>query len=147
MDVLTFTVCPEGHAETTAVVEAFLEALVVANEHYFRRLPLGPCCPACAGVRYAPPTPAEARTPGEHFESAERLVVVGKGACGSIAAMVAGRMRALEGRHARVKLVPQSASARYYHAVVELDDGTIVDPSAELEHAAAVEESPSCGCG
>lgn len=147
MDVLTFTICPEGQDETRADLEDFLEALTRANERYFRRLPQGPCCPHCAGVRYAPPTLRDALAPGEHFESAERLVVLGVGACGSIAAMVAGRMRALEGRSARVRLVDQDSDRRWYHAVVELEDGTIIDPSAELERAAnSAPEEPSCGC-
>lgn len=151
MDVLTITVCPQGIEETRRVLEALLEALVVTNVLYFERLPGGPCCPECASVKYAPPSETDAKSPGEHFESAERLIVNGEGACGSIAAMVAARKR-VDGVHARVKLVPTSSIDRRYHAVVELPDGTIEDPTQELPRAVSVGAPgpvrfPSCGCG
>lgn len=150
MDVISITVCPQGIEETRRVLEAMLEAVVVANELYFRRLPAGPCCPECASVKYAPPSEKEASSPGEHFESAERLVVVGEGACGSIAAMVAARKR-VDGVNARVKLVPTSSTDRRYHAVVELPDGTVEDPTEKLPRAVSVGARPatfpSCGCG
>lgn len=151
MDRITVTVCPQGIAETRLVLEAVLEAVVVANELYFRRLPSAPCCPECAHVRYVPPSESEARTPGEHFESAERLIVQGYGACGSIAAMVAARRR-VDGIAARVRLLPVSTTQRRYHAVVELPDGRTEDPSKELatdvdDVADAPASTPSCGCG
>lgn len=146
MDVLTFTVCPQGVEETREVLQAFLEALTTANELYFRRLPAGPCCPHCAGVKYKPPTELEANSPGEHFESAERMVVLGEGACGPIAAMVAARMRALEGRRVRPLVVSTSNVARRYHVVVELEDGTTIDPTTELEQAVSVGAAPACAC-
>lgn len=143
MDTLCFTVCPGSIEETRVVLEAFLEALTVANAEYYRRFPEGPCCPKCGHVKYRPPTAAEKAEPGESFQSAERLVVVGHGACGSIAAMVAGRERA-KGRRARVLLRlqtdPANPGARDFHAVVEKDDGSIVDPTKNLD------KYGGCGC-
>lgn len=143
MDVLCFTVCPHGTEETRVVLEAFLEALTVANAEFYRRYPAAPCCPHCARILYRPPTEAEKAQPGEAFQSAERLVVLGRGACGSIAAMVAGRERA-KGRRARVVLQlqsdPKDPTRRDFHALVEKEDGTLVDPTANLERAVG------CGC-
>lgn len=144
MDVLCFTVCPQGHEETRVVLEAFLEALTVANAEYYKRFPEGPCCPHCARIKYRPPTEAEKAQPGEAFQSAERLIVVGHGACGAIAAMVAGRERA-RGRQARVVLRLQSdptdPGRRDFHALVRKEDGTLVDPTASLDRA-----DVGCGC-
>ena len=135
MDQLTLTVCPQNAEETRVMAEAALEALVKANEVYYMRFPRGPCCPHCAGIKYRPPTEAEMAQPGEQFDSVERLIVKGYGACGPIAAMVAARMRVLEGRDVRVKVIPTriiEGKRRDFHAVVELDDGSIYDPTAEL---------------
>lgn len=144
MDVLCFTVCPHGWEETQVVLEAFLEALTVANAEYYRRFPEGPCCPKCALIKYRAPTESEKARPGENFHSAERMTVLGYGACGSIAAMVAGRERA-KGRHARVILQlqsdPRDSTRRDFHALVEKEDGTLVDPTKSLEVT-----TQGCGC-
>lgn len=141
-DRLTFEVCPDGVEETRRVLDFFLEALTKTAELFYRRYPQAPCCPKCAGIKYAPPSDADAAEPGEHFESPERLVVMGKGACGSLAAMVAGRMRALEDRDVMAVSVPQPSppGQRRFHSVVRLEDGTTIDPTLELELA------PGCQC-
>lgn len=150
MHKLIFTVCPQGIAETKAVLDAFLEALVRTNELYFRRLPKGPCCPECAGVRYRPPSSSEAATPDQEFESAERMIVNGEAACGPIAAMVAAHKRVFEGVHAKAITQPTSSTELKFHAVVELPDGTIIDPTTDLPRALSVgarpQPFPSCGC-
>ena len=138
MDVLSFEVGPQGAQETAVVLESFLEALTEANASYYRRVPKGPCCPKCAGIRYVAPAELDKLEPGERFLSAERMTVLGKGSCGSLAAMVAGRLRARgEQARVRVELVsdPADPTRRDYHAYVQLGDGTRHDPAAELvEH-------------
>lgn len=148
MDTLTLTICPDGIEETRQDLDDVLEALVRMNVRRYQRLPMAPCCPHCAGVKYRPPTPLEEITPGEHFEDLCRLVVVGEGACGPIAAMHAAHMRA-QGRNVRVRAIPQSATQRKFHVVVELEDGTYYDPTTELESAVSVGAvaPKTCGCG
>lgn len=147
MDVLTFTVCPQSAEETRQVIEHFLEALTKANELYYQRLPLGPCCPECAGVRYVPPTEREANMPGESFASLERLVVLGVGKCGDVAAMVAAKLRVLDRRPAvRVKVITEDAQRRRFHAVVQLEDGSLLDPTHELQRVGVKASAPDCGC-
>lgn len=126
MDLLSFYVGPQSIEETALVLEAFLDALTVANEAYYRRFPAGPCCPGCAGIRYEAPSGPQA------FRSIECMYARGKGACGDLAAMVAGRRRA-KGETCRVRVICTDAATREFHAVVELGDGTIVDPTEELE--------------
>lgn len=149
MDVLTFSLGPQSVQETALVLEAFLEALTVANEQCYRRYPAGPCCPGCARIRY------EAPSGPQRFRSVECMYAEGKGACGDLAAMVAGRRRA-KGESCRVRVVVVDEGAREFHAVVELGDGTIVDPTAELEAEAAEADedqgaaepaAPTCACG
>lgn len=150
MHKLTFTVCPQGIEETRQVIDAFLEALVVTNELYFRRLPKGPCCPECAGVRYRPPSAEDAATPDQTFESAERMIVKGEAACGPIAAMVAAHKRVFEGINAKAIAQPTSSSELKFHAVVQLPNGDIIDPTTDLPRALSVgarpQPFPSCGC-
>jgi hypothetical protein len=147
VDVLTFTVCPQTAEETRQVIEFYLEAMTKTNELYYQRLPLGPCCPECAGVRYVPPTERDASAPGEGFVSLERLVVLGVGKCGDIAAMVAAKMRVLDRRPAvRVKVITEDAARRRFHAVVQLEDGSLLDPTHELQRVGVSASAPSCGC-
>src|SRR5262245_43009961 len=100
---LSFDIGAGGSAEIKAIVEAMLEALVVVNVHYYERFPNGPCCAGCANVAYRAPRPVEHGLSSQHFDSIEPMVAKGRGACGSIAAMRAARLR-FEGKDARVVL-------------------------------------------
>ncbi len=138
---LTFDVNPQTAEETTEVLEAFLEALVIANVAFFRRFPSAVCCPKCGGVRYAPPTAAEAATDEQRFVSVERMLVDGVGSCGDVAAMVCARMRVLEGKPDAVVRCVQQGPGRRYHAVV-LVNGQTVDATTEMQPGSR----PGCGC-
>jgi hypothetical protein len=149
MDTITLTICPDGIEETRQDLDDILEALVRINVRRYQRLPGAPCCPHCAGVKYRPPTPAEEIAPGEHFEDLCRMVVLGEAACGPIAAMQAAHMR-IEGRTGvRARAISQSMTQRKYHVVVELEDGSFLDPTTELESAVSVGavQPRTCGCG
>lgn len=149
MPVLTlrFRVCPDGPGETQAVLDAALEFLTRVDQLYFRRFPSGPCCPACAGVRYDRPKPGEENTPVDEYDSVESMVVRRLGRCGSIAAMVAARMRELEGRDAVARAELVCKRKNIWHAVVEVD-GERKDPTAELIAETEGSDAPgACGCG
>lgn len=142
---LAFEVCPAPGQETLRVLNFFLEALTRTNELVYRRFPHAPCCPKCAGIHYHRPTPEELASPRERCYSVERLLVLGVGKCGDIAAMVAGKMRA-EGRKVMAEAIPNPANPRAleendFHAVVRLEGGGFEDPTAEL-----VESEPGCAC-
>lgn len=140
---LTFELTPQTLPETAEVLEAFLEALVVANMALYRRFPGAPCCPKCAGVRYTPPRGEAARLESQGFVGVERMLVKGHGACGDVAAMVCARMRVLENKpQARVVLRQRKSGGRHFHAVVDVD-GKIVDATQEMQQGSA----PGCGCG
>lgn len=139
---VTLNISPQSPEEVKECLLAILEALVRVNVAMYRRYPSAHCCPHCAGVRYDPDRAvAEASQHRQRFVSADRLIAAQVGACGSIAAMVAARMRAIEGKPgAYVDLLSQSGRNQF-HAVVRLPNGAVVDPSAELEEARA------CACG
>lgn len=140
---LSFELTPQSAEETREVLEAFLEALTCANMAFYRRFPGAVCCPKCGGVRYAPPTAAEALTDTQRFVGVERMLVEGYAACGDVAAMVCARMRVLEGKpEARVAVRTRSKGGRHYHAVVEVD-GQTVDATQEMQPGSR----PGCGCG
>lgn len=140
---LKFELTPQTLEETREVLEAFLEALVVANMALYRRFPGAPCCPKCAGVRYAPPKGKAKMSDEQRFVGVERMVVEGYGSCGDVAAMVCARMRSLEGKpDARVIVQQQREGGRHFHAVVAVD-GSIVDATEEMLPGSR----PGCGCG
>ncbi len=138
---IVLSVNPQDPVEVREVMEAALEALVRINMAMYRRYPEAHCCPHCAGVLYDPEEPRREAAQGrQRFVCADRLIAERVGACGSIAAMACARMRALEGKRARVVLEGKPGS-NTFHAVVQLDDGRKVDPTAELQQAAG------CSCG
>jgi hypothetical protein len=135
---ITIDVGADGPEETREVLEAFLEALVVANLAYYRRYPEGPCCAGCAHVKYRPPRRVEHGLSSQHFDAIEPMVVRGAGACGSVAAMRAARLR-YEGKTAHVALERQGDRSQF-HAVV-IADGQRIDPTEKLARVG------DCGCG
>lgn len=139
---VTLNISPQSPDEARECMLAILEALVRVNVAMYRRYPSAHCCPHCAGVKYDPArATAEAAHHRQRFVSADRLIAEQVGACGSIAAMVAARMRAIEGKPgAYVDLLSEPGRSQF-HAVVRLPGGAVVDPSAELEEAHA------CACG
>lgn len=138
MHVVQLVIGPESEPERKAVLEAILEAVVVANVQYFRRYPNGPCCPKCAGIQYRAPT-----GPLVQFSTIEPMYVAREGACGDIAAMVAAKHRVDGDEGARVVLELEDRDRGVWHALVELGDGTRIDPTAEL---VALEDKPEVGC-
>lgn len=134
---LTIDLGCEGVEESKEVIEAFLEALVLSNLAYYRRYPGGPCCAGCGGVKYRVPRRCEHFSSSQHFDGIERMIVRGYGACGSVAAMRAARLR-FEGKDARVVLELQGDRLQF-HAVVMVD-GERIDPTAKLAKLG------DCGC-
>lgn len=144
---LSFEVSPQTVQETALVLDYFLEALVKANELYYRNYPAGPCCPGCGGIRYAPPPPSAIDEPLQRFLGVQRLYVEGVGGCADIPAMVVARMRVLEHRpRVRCKALPQHKARREFHVVVELEDGSHFDPTLELEQVDQPVAPQGCGC-
>lgn len=146
MDTLTFKVGCDGAEETRQTLEIFLNALAMSNALYYQRYPKGPCCPKCGGLVYRAPCNPE--QPGETFLGVEALYVAGGGACGSLAAMVAGAELA-HGKNARVVVELQSSPSsphRDYHAAVEVD-GQRLDPAASLIEAGRVDAGCNCPLG
>lgn len=148
----TFYVQLDSTEDIVRVSEAFLEGLTLANEVYYRRFPDGPCCPRRARLRYED-TSRNRFEPGV-FRGVEYMVARGVGACAEFAAMVAGRRRA-RGEEARVRLrVAEGGRSKTFHAVVELADGTVIDPTADLQavaadqqdQAAALPLAKTCAC-
>lgn len=129
--------CAPGE-ETRQAAEDLLNALAQINARVYQRFPRAPCCPKCAGFRYkvAKEGPPRVQT----FEALDRACAKVNLRCGTLAAMAAGRELA-KGRHARVKVELEDAAENKMHALVELEDGRITDPSAEL-----VEAGRTCNC-
>lgn len=139
---VTLNISPQSPEESRECLLAILEALVQCNVAMYRRYPSAHCCPHCAGVKYDPSRAvAEAAQHRQRFVSADRLIAAQVGACGSIAAMVAARMRVIEGKPGAFVDLLSKPGRSQFHAVVRLPDGSIADPSKELEQASA------CACG
>jgi len=105
-------------------IAAALEAATVANEALARRGSLPDLDRAIRDghVRWKP----EPFTDGEHFDLAPEVLRRGWGDCDDLAAWLAAQMRH-EGEDARAVAI-KSGPTRY-HAVVEREDGQILDPS------------------
>lgn len=130
---VTIRFSPEGQEETVAMLEAIINAVAECNAILFRKYPASACCPGCGGVRYKAPCPEKAAKREIDWATADVVLAEGVTACGPAAAYVAGHKLAA-GEHARVRVLPRDETGRDdYHAVVELANGAIEDPTAELE--------------
>lgn len=107
-----------------ATIAAALEASTVANEALGARGALPDIEHAIRDrlVRWKP----EPFTDGEHFDLAPEVLRRGWGDCDDLAPWLAAQLR-MEGEDARAVAI--RSGAQRYHAVVEREDGQILDPS------------------
>lgn len=114
-------------AENERELSNLLEVFTQANTRYLKDHPEVPH-PYESGVYY------QRETKGlEHWLGVEALLARGFGDCEDLAAYLAAWLRARRGVAARVGLVEyRKGSRRWYHAIVRLPDGSVLDPSAEL---------------
>lgn len=104
-----------------------LESLVVANVHYLERHP-EVSHPYRSGLYYDNEPIGR-----EEWLGVEALLRAGWGDCEDLAAYLAAWYRARKGIFAKVILKRFSKKGRvWYHAVVQLPDGSIEDPSKKL---------------
>lgn len=91
----------------------------------------GPACLGCEGVRYE--LPATCNEWCQHVDTAPIILRKKLATCIAVAAYVAG-WEIAHGRDAEIRIVPLrdsygAAVPRAYHALVQLDDGAVVDPT------------------
>lgn len=126
----------EDSATCMFILEALYEGIVNANIVEIERLyPDFPGIEA-AGLRYEGPQPVSQNDPDQHIGTLSHVLKKKKATCIEAAAIVAAEER-VAGREASVRLIESLDTygeplPYEYHAVVELDDGTLVDPSQVL---------------
>lgn len=110
---------------TPAALEAALEATTLANEEAFRRGELPSVEELISrGAKWRP----EPFLDGEHFDLGHEIVRRRWGDCDDWAPMLSAQLRATgEDPGARTRL--KKTGANRWHALTELSDGTILDPS------------------
>jgi hypothetical protein len=158
-----------GPDQEADVLEALCEGYVQANVVMIRADPdRFPCCTGCGGYQYEEPSNCRVRNwetgvavdpDCQHVRGAVVLHKMGVGTCIDLACMAAALLRVKDEKEARVviehDLGPNDEwQPGKYHAVVMLDDGSIVDPSAEAPLAIGGrrsqqrrgEQQTSCGC-
>lgn len=113
------------HLVTPAALEAALEATGLANAEAIRRGEIPHVEDAIrAGVKWKP----EPFLDGEHFDLGHQVVQRGWGDCDDLAPWLTGSLRATgEDENARTRILKTGKNR--WHAVTELSDGQIVDPS------------------
>lgn len=129
----------DDSAETRAILELRAQALAEGNAIWLAAHPDAPCCAGCAEVKYVPPSDCDLDGSCQDIQDAAALIGSQVGTCIEIAAYDAGNLM-VDGQDAQVRLVENGPFD--YHAVIEMPDGSILDPTAELQA-----EGCSGGCG
>ena len=132
--------CNDTHEETREDLEKVLEVLVENNAAWFANHPEAPCCLSChRGIRYRPP---KRKQMSQTFYCAGAVLARREASCESIAAYDAGHLL-YTGQFARVVLL--SNDLNDFHAVIQLSDGSLFDPTEKLL-AVQRGDSESCPC-
>lgn len=140
-------------------LDALAEALTAINIGWMLEHPEAPCCLACGGVRYEPPRLCGTPVVCQLVEAAPIILARRRATCLGIACYTAAKRR-IAGTPCRVACAPLvddrgNAIPQSWHALVVDADGTVHDPTAELEHEqraaarqAPAPDKPSCStCG
>jgi len=138
-----------------ACLHALAEALTAINMEWMALHPDAPCCLACGGVRYEQPRLCGTPVVCQLVEAAPVILARRRATCLGIACYTAAKRR-LAGTACEVQCLPlQDDRGRVipqaWHALVVDADGTVHDPTAELEaetaatrRGVAAPAKPSC---